>query len=363
MSKYNLEKAKEMFSKKGYILLNNEFINVKTKMTAQDEEGYLIYTNLDKIVNTNNKPSLFHTNNPYSLYNISLWLKLNNKPYKLISDEYILNNTHLEFNCKKHGVFKMTWANMQSGYGCKKCSNKHISDINKHDFQKIKNEYMKNGFEVLDKEYKGTHSLMQIKNREGFIGVSKYSTYKTGAMPSFFAKYNPHTITNIKQWLKKNMPNLQLISNEYISSREYLIVKCNKHGIYKSTWENLKAGYNCFECAVEKRSGENAHNYNPNLSQEERERKRNFVGKKVYEAWRTEVFKRDGYKCVICNKREGALNAHHLVGWNWCKEKRVDIENGVTLCKKHHSDFHNIYKYGDNSKEQFEEYKKLKSVI
>ena len=47
---------------------------------------------------------------------------------------------------------------------------------------------------------------------------------------------------------------------------------------------------------------------------------------------------------------------HHLDSYNWCKEKRVDDTNGITLCENCHKNFHNIYGRGDNTKEQFEEW-------
>lgn len=50
------------------------------------------------------------------------------------------------------------------------------------------------------------------------------------------------------------------------------------------------------------------------------------------------------------------LTAHHLDGYSWCKEKRLDINNGITLCKECHEDFHIIYGTKNNTKEQFFEY-------
>lgn len=74
-----------------------------------------------------------------------------------------------------------------------------------------------------------------------------------------------------------------------------------------------------------------------------------------YREWREMVLKRDGRKCTICESRDNVV-AHHLDGYHWCEERRTDIENGRTLCLSHHKDFHCEYGYGNNTKNQFEEY-------
>jgi hypothetical protein len=51
------------------------------------------------------------------------------------------------------------------------------------------------------------------------------------------------------------------------------------------------------------------------------------------------------------------IQAHHLDGWHWRKEKRYDENNGVTLCVGKmsgcHYEFHSKYGSGNNTKEQF----------
>ena len=56
------------------------------------------------------------------------------------------------------------------------------------------------------------------------------------------------------------------------------------------------------------------------------------------------------------------LNAHHLDGWNWCKDKRFKTSNGITLCEDCHVEFHKEYGYGNNTKEQFQEFKEFKEI-
>lgn len=68
------------------------------------------------------------------------------------------------------------------------------------------------------------------------------------------------------------------------------------------------------------------------------------------------VFERDDFTCVICHQHGGDLAAHHLNGYNWDINNRYNVDNGVTMCKKCHGDFHSIYGYGNNTKEQFDGY-------
>ncbi|WP_455815877.1 HNH endonuclease [Clostridium butyricum] len=101
-------------------------------------------------------------------------------------------------------------------------------------------------------------------------------------------------------------------------------------------------------------SGQNNTSYNPNKTEDERIKGRidndlkEFVKK---------VMRRDGYTCKCCGKKinhDGVV--HHLDGYNWCKEKRTDETNGITLCETCHKNFHLKYGNGNNIKEQFEEW-------
>jgi len=56
--------------------------------------------------------------------------------------------------------------------------------------------------------------------------------------------------------------------------------------------------------------------------------------KKQFKEWSEQVKQRDGYKCVICGRTE-FLHTHHIIP-RQNKFFRFDIDNGLTLCAKHH---------------------------
>lgn len=125
----------------------------------------------------------------------------------------------------------------------------------------------------------------------------------------------------------------------------------------KSKYKN-KGDY-CLTCVLKyknpvKLSGKNNPNWNPNLTEEERDRNRIYEGKKEFIK---KVLARDNYTCQCCGKsKSNNMEVHHLDGYNWCKEKRSNETNGVTLCCNCHKNFHSIYGRGNNTKEQFEEW-------
>jgi len=71
--------------------------------------------------------------------------------------------------------------------------------------------------------------------------------------------------------------------------------------------------------------------------------------------WREAVFARDNFTCNKC-KQNGIINAHHILNFSSHIELRTSIENGITLCKLCHKDFHRKYGIKNNTKEQLLEF-------
>ena len=99
--------------------------------------------------------------------------------------------------------------------------------------------------------------------------------------------------------------------------------------------------------------GSSNPNWNPNLTDEERNSKRD---NKQYREWRSKVFKRDNWTCQCCKIKGKNINAHHLNSYTTDKNNRYNVENGITLCVECHKKFHMLYEYGNNTLEQFEKF-------
>ena len=80
-----------------------------------------------------------------------------------------------------------------------------------------------------------------------------------------------------------------------------------------------------------------------------------------FRLWRESVFARDNWTCQKCLIRGINLHSHHIRNFAEEKELRCAIDNGMTLCKKCHKEFHKIYGRKNNTKEQINVFIGLKA--
>ena len=75
-----------------------------------------------------------------------------------------------------------------------------------------------------------------------------------------------------------------------------------------------------------------------------------------YLLWRKSCFERDNFTCQKTGQNGGDLNVHHINNFSEFIELRFAIDNGITLSKKAHEEFHKMYGYKNNTKEQLEDF-------
>lgn len=95
----------------------------------------------------------------------------------------------------------------------------------------------------------------------------------------------------------------------------------------------------CKSCSYKKRLGQNAPNWNFELTDIERK-----IGHKIpgINRWRKQVKERDNHNCQKCGSKEN-LHAHHINNFSDFKKQRIDVDNGITLCFNCHKGKNGIH--------------------
>lgn len=75
-----------------------------------------------------------------------------------------------------------------------------------------------------------------------------------------------------------------------------------------------------------------------------------------FRLWRESVFARDNWTCQKTKIKGGYLHPHHIQNFSQFPELRFAIDNGITLSKEAHKEFHKKYGRKNNTREQLLEF-------
>ena len=126
------------------------------------------------------------------------------------------------------------------------------------------------------------------------------------------------------------------------------ICSCKRY-IRKTYWE-IKTRPKCYNCWLEKVT-----------KPKEFHHKRKDHSGSLYRNWTIKIFEKYNFTCQKCKIRGKNLNAHHIFTWKEHPNLRFNIENGICLCEKCHSQkyknsFHHKYGTKNNNLKQIEEF-------
>lgn len=127
-------------------------------------------------------------------------------------------------------------------------------------------------------------------------------------------------------------------------------IKCLSTSVLRN-----KTTSGCKKCFGLLMRGNKHPNWNPEISDEERERRYKRRDSKEYERWTDVVKTRDKLTCQVTGRR-GKICVHHYESYTSNPNLRFDVNNGVVLLCSLHKHFHSIYGNGNNTRKQFEEF-------
>ena len=104
----------------------------------------------------------------------------------------------------------------------------------------------------------------------------------------------------------------------------------------------------CIKC----RKGENIWNWKGGVSSENDKIRKSIE----FRLWREAVFARDNWTCQKTGIKGGDLEAHHILNFADFPEFRLSLDNGVTLSKEAHLEFHKKCGFKNNTLQQLKEF-------
>ena len=262
--KHDYEYVKKYIENRNYFLISDTYKNNRTKLTLKDSCGYLYYISFDNL-QSNRNPEKFHKSNPYTIQNIKLWCKLNNKPFELVSKEYKGNNKKLKWKCLKENcgeIFEATLSNVYSNNsGCPFCVGRKVNILNclatknpklAKEWHPIKNEDLTPYDVTANTNKKVWWQCSKNLKHEWKASINNRSNgngcpYCAGFLPSEdynLLVYNPEICEEWNYMKNKKKPE------EYLpSSHEKVWWKCKKCDCeWKASIHNRKRGRGCPQC-------------------------------------------------------------------------------------------------------------------
>ena len=257
--KYNTEIAKEIFNKHGYELINGEVNSRFDKVTIRDKNGYKFFLSLDKCLDRDYiNPLIVSISNPYSIENIKNFMKINNaSDTELLDKKYISSTYKMKWKCKRcSNIFERSWGKMSQSrtFCCKECSNNIIGEMQTKSECAILSIIESYGFKPIEKlNYKNTKTDIHLIHKNGYkANTNLNDLVASKGNVHLFHKTNIYTCDNIRNWIKLNNLDIELISNEYKSNNSLsLDVRCKCGEIYTTSWNELltRHRFQCSKCS------------------------------------------------------------------------------------------------------------------
>ena len=276
--------------------------------------------------------------------------------YVLLSNEYI-NNVKLNYRCSNGHEHSIRWDHFNSGVRCPTCDGQTKPSI---DF--VKETFAKEGYTLLSKHYINNSTKLTYVCNEGHQHEISWQKFKAGRRCPFCwsSKRSGSTSPNWKGGVKaSNMPlyatyapqleKYQFVCKINQDGLEFLGVRCAycKKVFVPTTTSVVDRIYTINNASY---SGE-AHLYCSVNCKKSCPIYGQILWPKGFKStknsrpdqtpWAVMVKERDNYTCQKCGISDGIMVAHHIDPVINNPIESLDLDNGLTLCKKCHKHVHN----------------------
>ena len=171
--------------------------------------------------------------------------------YKLLSIEYKNSKTKLLVECPKEHQYEVIYNSFQRGHKCPICYNKFSGDIKRHTYQYVKEQFKKENYKLLSKEYKNAHIKLKVECSKGHQYEVKYAEFQRGRRcPVCYDEIHSDNLRHSYEFVKElfEKENYKLLSKKYKNNSSKLLVECPEGHQYKIRYHNFQQGQRCPIC-------------------------------------------------------------------------------------------------------------------
>ena len=169
---------------------------------------------------------------------------------KLISTEYINNQSKLNLICENNHNFNISWNSIQQGGWCGECFRE--KGINLNDVKIVLKKFHPKA-KLLSTEYINYKSKLNFICAKNHLCTVSFSHLKRGQLCAICSKRAKKTIKDIEDFLSVKYPKAKLLSKEYINAQSQIEIICEKGHYYKTSWNRIQSGKWCLDCTGNKK--------------------------------------------------------------------------------------------------------------
>lgn len=231
----SIDEMRELFNSRGYKLLSTEYFNTRTQLVFE-KNGYKYQNTYNGFIKTEN-PKKWGKNNPFSMENISLWLKENGATCVLDGDVYDSNAISLKCSCGNRYSVSMSNLVTNHQFSCPSCGRK--SSQEKHmQTKRFIGELECRGLRLLE-PYMGAKRHYYMMTYDGYYVKSSPWNIANGMneRDTIFDVCNQHSIDNMRHWLELNSPSIQLVPTEYVGTKARYQFRCSCGNEFETSWQ------------------------------------------------------------------------------------------------------------------------------
>lgn len=175
------------------------------------------------------------------------------KHCELLEDHYINARTKMKYKCQCGNIAETTFDYFKRSKGCIKCQPQRIADAQKFSYEKVEQLFIEKGYKLLDKIYINSHTNMKCIHLEcGRIVKGTYSSLQHGQGLCFkcgrkeSADKQRFSLELIKDIFAKE--KYKVLSKNYSGAFDKLDCECPKHHLIKISYHDFQQGHRCFKC-------------------------------------------------------------------------------------------------------------------